>query len=330
MAITAQTKILTLDYWKPASQLEVGDYVFDQKGNIVRVTLVQQYQGIDCYEVTFNDHLSVTGDSKLTLPTENLKYRNRLHSYKGVNKFRRPLRPLTADQLSTTPLYDRRNRKTLSVPTANPLQLPHKDLPVPPFVFGFWFYARRSTGTMAAARNCTDYVREKFKDYGYQTQLGTILKTGERDFRCEPLISRQLVPNIPTKIPNNYLLASQEQRIELLSGIMCSRNRQYNKKDDKFRFTSKVYDQVRRIQLLAESIGCRTTMIHDTSMDNYVVWFKSKVKIHPDQSSPPLKLHYGRRYISKISTIPSQLCVHIETDGEDGTILAGEGFIPCR
>jgi replicative DNA helicase len=166
MAITAQTKILTLDYWKPASQLEVGDYVFDQKGNLVRVTLVQQYQGIDCYEVTFNDHLSLTGDSHLTFLTENLKYRNRLHSYKGRFQFRRPLRPLTAEQLSTTTLIDVRKRKTLPVPTANPLQLPHKDLPVPPFVFGLWFYGRRSTGTLAAARNCTEYAREKFKDYG--------------------------------------------------------------------------------------------------------------------------------------------------------------------
>lgn len=82
--------------------------------------------------------------------------------------------------------------------------------------------------------------------------------------------------------------------------------------------------------MLAESLGCRTSMMHDTTLNNYVVWFKSKVKIHPDQSSPPLKVHYGRRYIAKVTPIPSQLCVHIETDGQDGTILAGEGFIPCK
>lgn len=329
MAITASTKILTLDYWKTASQLEVGDYVFDRKGNLVRVTLAQQYQGIECYEVTFNDYLTINGDSKLALPTENLKYRNRLYTYKGKKQFTRPLRPLTTEQLSASELLDHRNRKTISVPTANPLQLPHKDLPVPAFVFGLWFYGRRSTGTIAAARNCTEYAREKFKDHGYRTETGSILNTGERDFRCEPLISRQLIPNIPKQIPNNYLLASEEQRWDLLSGIMCAKNRQYNKREDRFRFTSQVYDHVRRIQLLAESLGCRTTMLHDPSMGNYVVSFKSKVKIHPDQSSPPLKVHYGRRYITQVCTIPAQLCVHIETDGLDGTILAGEGFIPC-
>lgn len=329
MAITANTKILTLDYWKPASQLEVGDYVFDRKGKLVRVTLAQQYQGTQCYEVTFNDHLTVTGDSKLALPTENIKYRNRLHTYKGKLQFRRPLRPINAQTLFETPLIDKRNRKTVSVPTANPLSLPHRDLPVPPFLFGFWFFARRSTGNMAAARNCTDLVREKFRDHGYKTKLGTMLTTGEREFSCEPKISSQLIPNIPKVIPNNYLLASPEQRQELLSGIMCAKNRQYNKRDDRFRFSSVNYDTVRRVQLLAESLGARTTLTHDEGKGYYTLSFKIRVQIHPEQNSPPVKVHYGRRYVTKISTIPSQMCVYIETDGDDNTILAGEGFIPC-
>jgi len=171
MAITATTKILTLDYWKPASQLEVGDYVFDRKGRLVRVTMAQQYQGLACYEVTFNDYLSITGDSRLALPTENLKYRNRLQTYKGKLQFRRPLRSLDTQTLLDTPLLDKRNRKTISVPTANPLALPHKDLPVPPFLFGFWFFARRATGKMGPARNTEEYVHEKFRDHGYKVQI---------------------------------------------------------------------------------------------------------------------------------------------------------------
>lgn len=328
MAITATTKILTLDYWKPASQIEVGDYVFDRKGKLVRVTLAQQYQGINCYEVMFNDYLTISGDSKLAFPTENLKYRNRLTSYKGKLKFRRPLRPLTVEQLLTTPLVDPRNRKTISVPTANPLALPHKDLPVPPFLFGFWYFARKSTGLMVPARNTSELVHQKFRDHGYKVTEHAQMSTGEMSFSCEPSITRHLIPNIPKQIPHNYLLASDEQRWDLLSGIVCAKNRQYNKRDDKFRVTSTNYETMRRVQLLAESLGCQTKSQTDTIVNNHTVWFKCKVKIHPDQNSPPVKVHYGRRYISKVSPIPSQLCVHLETDGEDGTILAGEGFIP--
>ena len=205
MAITATTKILTLDYWKLASQIEVGDYVFDRKGNPVKVTLVQQYPSTECYEVMFKDYLTICGDSKLSLPTENAKYRNRLVTYKGKLKFRRPLRSLTAEELLSTPLLDKRNRKTISVPTANPLELPHKDLPVPPFLFGFWFFAQRSNGNLAAARGTTDYVQEKFRSHGYKVTEGYQINTGERQFSISPTIVSQLIPNVPTIIPNNYL-----------------------------------------------------------------------------------------------------------------------------
>lgn len=329
MAITANTKILTLDYWKPAYKLEVGDWVFDRNGKPVQIKLAQQYQGIQCYEVTFNDLLTVSGDSKLSLPTENNKYRTRLAIYKGKLKFRRPLRPLTAEQLLDTPLLDQRNRKTISVPTAHPLQLPHKDLPIPPFLFGLWFFARRSTGRLAAAPGLGDFVHEKFRDAGYKVRIRAKLSEGRYDFNTTPNIDRQLVPNIPKSIPNNYLLSSPEQRQELLSGIICSKPRQYNKREDTFRFTSAVYDTVRRVQLLAESLGCKTQLEHDTHKNDYTVFFKSRLQLIPNQVSPPVKVHYGRRYITRIDPIPSQLCVYIETTGEDNTILVGEGFIPA-
>lgn len=329
MAITANTKILTLDYWKPASQLEVGDWVFDRTGRPVQITLVQQYQGIECYEVTFNDHLTISGDAKLALPTENLKYRNRLTSYKGRFKFRRPLKPLTLEQLTQMPLVNPENRKTLSVPTAHPLQLPHKDLPVPPFVFGFWFFSRRSNGHMAPAKGTADYVHEKFKDHGYKIKTHSIMSTKEFAFSTNPNISRQLIPNIPGTIPNNYLLSSPEQRQDLLSGIICAKQRQYNKRRDRFQVTTPTYDLARRIQLVAESLGSRTKIVHDTYNNNYCVSFKTRLQLIPEQASPPVKVQYGRRYIAKITPVPSQMCVHFETSGEDNTILAGEGFISC-
>lgn len=329
MAIIANTKILTLDYWKPASQLEVGDWVFDRTGKPTQITLVQQYQGIECYEVTFNDYLTIAGDAKLALPTENFKYRNRLQTYKGKRKFYRPLRSLNTEQLFQTPLLDKRNRKTLSVPTAHPLQLPHKDLPIPPFLFGFWFFARRSTGYMAPAANTAEYVHEKFRDHGYRVKTHELLGTGEYTFSTTPNIDRQLIPNIPKTISNNYLLASPEQRQDLLSGIMCAKQRQYNKKHDRFQLTTVQYDLARRIQLLAESLGCKTKLENDLFNNNYKISFKSRLHLIPGQASPPVKVQYGRRYITQVSKIPSQMCVYLETNGEDGTILVGEGFIPC-
>lgn len=324
MAITATTKILTLDFWKPASQLQVGDYVFDRNGKLVKIKVVQHYMAQECYEVTFNDHLTISGDIHLSFPTENRKYRARVYTYKGRHQFRRPLRPVTAQTLATSPLLDKHGRKIYSVQTAGPLELPYQDLPVPPFVFGVWFFSRISHDMFLMPPDKRDFIIEKFKDCGYKITWPT---QRHRRFVSTPTIAHQLIPNIPRAIPQNYLLASPEQRLELLSGIMCANPGQYNEKLDRFRFTAHVKDTVQRVQMLAESLGCKTRVVFDDSLEYYTVFFKCKLPLVPNQRSQPIKIYHARRYIREINPIPAQMCVHIETTGEDNTILTGEGFI---
>ena len=75
MAILANEKVLTLDFWKPAAKLQVGDYVFDKDGKPVKVKLVQTYRSQNCYQVTFDDYLTAAGDEKLGFLVETPKYR---------------------------------------------------------------------------------------------------------------------------------------------------------------------------------------------------------------------------------------------------------------
>jgi hypothetical protein len=330
MAITAQTKVLTLDWWKPANKLIKGDYVFDRQGKLVKVTLVQEYRQEACYEVTFSDHLSVQGDSKLGFPTEDLKYRKRLDEYKGLFKFRRPLKHFTVSQLLELPLKSDRGRLFYSVPTTQPLQLPHQDLPVPPFVFGFWFFNRKSHHVLNAPSGRHDEVAEKLKDYGYKLNLGRKRPGGRVEFTTTPTVESQLVPNIPNKITQNYLLAGFDQRLELLSGIMSAKGSQYNPKTDWFRVTSKHFPTISRIQMLTESLGIKTTVESSETLGNFSLLFRTKHILLGNQTPAQLKVHHARRFITKIKQIPAQLCVHIETSAPDNTILVGEGFIPCR
>ena len=327
MAILATERVLTLNWWKPAAKLEVGDYVFDKDGKPVRITLVQEYRSESCYEVTFNDHLTTSGDQHLALPTENRKYRKRTYEYLGVQKFKRPLKPLAVSQLLELSLKNKNNRLEYSVPTTKAIALPHKDYPVPPFLFGFWFFARRSTKTLAPARGYSEYVTEKFRDHGYKVKEHRLLPTGEREISIFPTIESQLIPNVPNQLTQNYLLGSPEQRIELLSGILCAKNRQYSEKTDTFRFTSHHFGTVKLIQGLVESIGCRSKLIHDEYLKNYTISFKSRTQLVPNQVSPPVKVHQARRYVTNIAPIPAQSCIYFETDGTDNTILVGEGFI---
>jgi hypothetical protein len=330
MAILSTQRVLTLDHWKYARHLQAGDYVFDINGKPVKVKLVQEYLAPTCYEVTFNDHLTATGDEHLSFMIESPKYRNRLQTYQGIRKFKRPLQPLSVKDLLEIPLKTKTNRLAYSVPTAKPLEFPHKDLPVPPFVFGFWFFNTKPNGKMQFPKGMQEYITERFKEHGYKVVPWRKSRTGERYFSTIPSVESHLIPVLPTKIPQNYLLSSVEQRIELLSGIILAKPRQYSTKKDSFRVTFGHRGIILQLQGLIESLASRITVENRPQLGNYSVIFKSKHQLVPHQVSKPVKVHHARRYVNKISSIPAQSCIHIETEGQDSTILVGEGFIPCR
>ena len=327
MAILSNEKVLTLDYWKPAYKLQVGDYVFDRNGKVVRIKLIQEYRAEDCYEVQFDDALCVSGDHNLCFMIETRKYRQRLYDYKGVNRFRRPLKHTKLQDLLEQPLVHTNLRKNFSVPTTQPVVLPHQDLPIPPFVMGFWFFSKKGKGMYSAsAKNC-DTVKEKLRDYGYKTKHYCKYPNGKHTFWIIPTVESHLIPNIPKQIPNNYLLASVEQRIDLLSGVIMAKPGQYNEKKDTFQVTSQHLPTVIQIQYLVESLGSKTSVYNRPQFGNYTLTFKSKHHLVPYQRSKPVKVHHDRRSITSITKIPGQSCIHIETTGDDNTILVGEGFI---
>lgn len=330
MAILANEKILTLDYWKPASKIQPGDFVFDKEGQIVEVKLVQEIMAPMCYETIFSDNLSVTGDKNLTFLVENYVYRIGACKYKGVQKFRKQLIKKPVEELANGPLKNGKNRKLYSVPTVKPLELPHQDLPVPPFLFGFWFFNQRANKTYTSPKGCSEKIHGKFKDHGYKITTRRRLPNDERVFEVYPTIESQLAPFIPNKIPANYLLSSAEQRLELLSGILYAKGRQYNKKTDTFRITCINLPLLRQVQALVESLGHKTTIKFDDYRQSYTMYFRSRLRLIDHQQSPKLKVHNDRRYITKVVPLTPQKCIHIETKGKDKSFLVGEGFIPCR
>ena len=322
MAILATEKVLTNDYWKMAEDLRVGDVLFNRLGKPVTIKIIQKYRALRCFEVQFNDKLTVAGDEHLKLPLENEKYRKRVDSYKGKRKFTRPLSPTPLGKLIDTPLIRRENRKEYSVPTTGPLQLAYQDLPVHPFVFGFWFFNRRHDGALISPVGFEEFLETKLKECGY-------IPTKKHRFTTKPTVSSHLAPNIPYKIPNNYLLASESQRQELLSGIFHSKPRQYNPRLDTFRFSNKSKMFTSQVQYLAESLGCKTQMLYDETKRYYTVFIKTKLPLLYGQTPKPIKVRQEWRLVSDVYEINPQSCIHIETDGPDNSFLVGEGFIPC-
>jgi hypothetical protein len=324
MAILANEKVLTLDFWKPANKLAVGDYVFDRTGTPVKVKLIQEYKAQDCYRVTFDDHLTASGDAKLGFLVETPKYRRRLADYKGRLQFRRPLKFLPVQDLLITPLKTKTDRWAISVPTTQPIALPSQPLAVPPFVFAYWFVNHKSNNKITIPNKNVEYVTQQFKDAGYKL---TKIPRYTGYYRVSPSIESQLIPNLPTSIPANYLLAAPEQRIELLKGIIEAKDRQYSVKLDRFRVSSVSRHFIAQVQQLVESLGIKTKLSYE---ERYTISFKSRIKLVEHQRSPKIRVHIDRRYIHSVDRISDQMCVHIETTGTDNTVLVGEGFIACH
>jgi hypothetical protein len=327
MAILANQKVLTLDYWKPARQLAVGDYVFDRTGKVVQVKLIQEYRAQRCYIVKFSDNLTMSGDENLGFQSETKVNRKKICAYKQVRKFKCVLKHVKVKDLLNKSLKCRPNEYEYSIQTTPPLELPHQTLPVPPFVFGFWFFNRKTNKRMTPPKNFKEDVHQEFKDAGYKLTEGWLSESGEREFSAQPSIEGHLLPNIPHKIPNNYLLADKDQRIALLRGIIYSKPRQYNHKTDTFRFSNKNYPLVLQVQALVESLGHKTNLQYNEQNKTYGIFFRSRLKLISNQVSPPFKILYGRRFIRSIEEIAPQSCVHIETTAPDNSILVGEGFI---
>jgi len=327
MAILANQKILTLDYWKTAHDLKKGDIVFDRMGKPRTVTLVQEYRATSCFEITFNDYLKVSGDQNLSFLLEDTGYRVRLFKYKGVKKFEKQLILRTIEELMEPD-------EEYSLPTAGAIELPHQTLPVPPFLFGFWFFNRLKTRRlpvkMAPPPGLREVVHEKFREHGYKIREHDLLPKGERMFSVSPTLESHLI-GVPThRIPNNYLWASVEQRIELLRGILHAKSHQFIKEKQRFRFSTKYHAIAVQVQGLLESLGHRILPKHETSANYYTIWFRSQLPLMEGQTfKSKVMVHNGRRFIKGVKKLPAQLCVHIETDGPDNSILVGEGFISC-
>ena len=174
-----------------------------------------------------------------------------------------------------------------------------------------------------------DFLTNIFKSAGYSIiERGLHQSIKERYFSVVPTIESHLGFDLPHRIPNNYLLSSSEQRLELLKGILCAKPKSYSKKTGLFRFSTRRLGIATQMQSLVESLGHRTILEVNEQRKSYILVFRSKLILVPNQIPHPKPLvHQGRRYIKAISKLPSQLCVHIETEGADNSYLVGEGFI---
>jgi len=335
MAIAADTPIPTVKGWLPASQLMVGDLVFDQHGFPQPIRIVQPYIPKKMYRIHLDDGLTIEGDQHLAFYPETKRNRicvSQFLSRRRANAQRRPnrrkmaLQKLSIAQLLETGIHNKLDgRYEFTIPTCAGLNYPYQDHPVPPFVAGLWFAGQRVGGTIKKTKLFHDHVKERLRDVGYQ-----VINKAATRFSVKPSVNQSFLARyvaIPKLLPYEYLTGTVEQRTDLLAGIMCSDEYNYDVARDMYYYRTRDKAFCRVLQNLCESLGIRTmSKLNSEEYKIYEVRFRTELPLVPNRNYKTGTVKFKRRTLRKIEEIKPFACVHIETEGQ---FLAGEGYIPC-
>lgn len=226
--VTLLTPILTPSGWRRFGDLAVGDYVFHPSGKPTMVTQVHPIDQWDTWEVEVSDGtvLTFTGEHLFTVDefVGGPKRKRRTLDVRAMAREGLVFdRPLTKGSTKAT----KAGVGKFALPETDPLEFPERDLPVDPWVLGYWL-GDGSTGFGSATADVDDvpHVRERCRAAGYELSDLRQKKEGgrARQFTILGLSGdlRKLGVLQDKHIPEEYLYASVEQRRALIQGLMDS------------------------------------------------------------------------------------------------------------
>ena len=214
-ALALDTPIATPFGWSTIGELQEGDLVFDPEGNQVKVTAVSKIFLKPCYLLKFQnaDPIVASEDHEWVVIDRNTNQGVRTYS----------TRFLYENQI-TGGRGDRRFRVGLN----QPLVCEQKKLPIPPYTLGVWLGDGYSDGARLIFHNkdreILNYLRAENTPTKVTKQSDGCLRVslsagrGKKGSVHTRLRTLDLLGN--KHIPEQYLWASKDQRLELLRGLM--------------------------------------------------------------------------------------------------------------
>ena len=240
-ALALDTPIPTPSGWTTMGAIAVGDAVLDELGRATKVVATSEvFTDHACYEVAFSNGERIVADANHRWLTTTLVDR----PGSAAEYPRRPAqmtRVRTTTEIRDTLLASSRGARNHSILMPEPLELPERDLPVDPYVLGYWLGDGYSeSAAIACGDEDVDELCEQLRGAGimpsksrertaWRVQIratrGTLLG-GEARNKSDPENLQILLRAIGVlgnkHIPPAYLRGSLSQRIALLQGLMDS------------------------------------------------------------------------------------------------------------
>lgn len=227
--LALDTLLPTPGGFKTMADIEIGDSVFDMYGKPCLVTHKSQVKQLPMYELQFKDGAKVTCDEE-----------HLWQMYEG--------RVLDTLSLKTG----------MAIPLQKPVELPEADLPIHPYVLGYWLgNGRKRDGSLCAPNTeILDYISalgyEMGKNIGGKREKDIEVRTvhGLRgDLSSLGLLDNKHIPEI-------YLQGSVAQRLSLLQGLMDSDGHANNYREEAV-FSNTNRRLLAEFRVLLSSLGIR-------------------------------------------------------------------------
>ena len=245
------TPIATIDGWKTMREIEEGDTVFDKNGKPTKVIHVSQIHYNPCLKIKFDNNTSIVCDEEHRWEISFFRNKKIIHKimtgvelYNYVNKSKE-------FKYNKPKIYN-----------AKPIEMPNIDLPIHPYVLGVWLGDGHSAD--GKITNMYDELWEEIERCGYK--LGyNVSKGGSGKAKTRTVFGlrkklREIGCLNNKHIPDLYLRASYEQRLEILKGLMDT-DGYYNKKRKRCTMCTTHYSQALFTVKLLGSLGIKSTII---------------------------------------------------------------------
>ena len=347
--LVKDTPIPTPDGWKEIGDLEVGDQVFDSSGKPCKVTGVFP-QGIKrMYRVDFDHGERIyAGAEHLWVTTDYMwrKRRNRQGmTYEGWDVYNSPLTTL---EIKETLTYGKRDNLNHSIPLTPSIEMPNADLPIPPYILGLWLGDGDSrSGMITALSEDAEHYRARLAKLGEELHDATPSSNYRNapNFRIEGLRTRLRELNLIQNkhIPQQYLRASTDQRMELLRGLMDTDGYIDSRGHAEFCNTNTTIAY--NVEELLNSLGFRTNMRtkvaklygEEKGIAHMVVFLPEEDVVTLPRKLARIKPKISQRNSTKQRMITNivttnlyaeSVCISVDSPLE--TFLAGRSFIPTH
>lgn len=316
------TPVLTRQGWKRHGDLQIGDYVLNEKGDFVKVLAVSE---------------EYPTEYKITMSNGETFYTHGNHDWVIYDISGKKNKILSTQYMYDRKLQDCNGHSRFLLPDIEPIKGDFGFLPVEPYVLGAWI-GDGSTSNPYITENINDSVIiSTIENKGYRVNKKRQYKEScavyefdglKESLNCIGLCYR----NRPCEkyIPQQYLVASIEQRLELLAGLIDT-DGTLDKKSGRYYFKTTIPSIKDSVVSLISSFGWRASVSIKEPNETTETYIHSKKTQYEIGFNPTFAIPC-RVERKKLTTFKQKRRISVKSiekidNGEPGKCIQVEGGI---